>query len=71
MPKDIQLVRRIKGEETVITNTNKVAAIYKYCNDWASIKEAQMKRDAERKSIKDEMDRKKAARKAARGGKKG
>ena len=66
MPKDIQLVRRIKGEETVITNTNKVAAIYKYCNDWAYVKEAQLKRDAERKSIKAEMDRKKAARKAAR-----
>ena len=66
MPKDIQLVRRIKGEETVITNTNKVAAIYKYCNDWASIKEAQMKRDRERNNIKAEMDRKKAERKAAR-----
>ena len=63
MPKDIQLVRRIKGEETVITDTNKVAAIYKYCNTWKSIKDAQVKRDAERKLITAEMERKKAARK--------
>lgn len=66
MPKDIQLVRRIKGEETVITNTNKVAAIYKYCNSWKTTKDAQMKRDAERKLIAAEMERKKAARKAKR-----
>ena len=72
MPKDIQLVRRIKGEETVITNTNKVAAIYKYCNDWQSIKIAQKQRERERErererdNIKAEMDRKKAERKAAR-----
>ena len=33
MPKDIQLVRRIKGEEAVITNRNSVAAIYKHSND--------------------------------------
>ncbi len=66
MPKDIQLVRRIKGEETVITDTNKVAAIYKYCNTWKTIKDAQVKRDAERKLITAEMERKKAARKAKR-----
>ena len=66
MPKDIQLVRRIKGEETVITNTNKVASIYKYCNTWQSIKMAQIQRDRERDNIKAEMDRKKAERKAAR-----
>jgi len=66
MPKDIQLVRRIKGEETVITNTNKVASIYKYCNDWQSIKIAQRQRERERDNIKAEMDRKKAERKAAR-----
>jgi histone H3 len=66
MPKDIQLVRRIKGEEPVITNTNKVASIYKYCNTWQSIKMAQIQRDRERDNIKAEMDRKKAERKAAR-----
>ena len=48
MPKDIQLVRCIKGEEQVITNTNKVASIYRYCNTWASIREAQIQRDRER-----------------------
>ena len=48
MPKDIQLVRRIKGEETVITNTNQVASIYKYCNDWQYIKIAQKQRERER-----------------------
>ena len=46
MPKDIQLVRRIKGEETVITDTNKVAAIYKHSND------AEKKREAELEKIK-------------------
>jgi histone H3 len=33
MPKDIQLVCRIKGEETV-TTSNSVAGIYKYCSNW-------------------------------------
>jgi hypothetical protein len=66
MPKDIQLVRRIKGEGTVITDTNKVAAIYKYCNTWKTIKDAQDKRDLERALIKEEMDRKMEERKAKR-----
>lgn len=60
MPKDIQLVRRIKGEEAVITNRNSVAAIYKHSND------AEKKREAELEKIKAEMERKKAARKAKR-----
>jgi hypothetical protein len=47
----------------VITDTNKVAAIYKYCNTWKTIKDAQVKRDAERKLITAEMEWKKAARK--------
>lgn len=46
MPKDIQLVRRIKGEEAVITNRNSVAAIYKHSND------AEKKREAELEKIK-------------------
>ena len=62
MPKDIQLVRRIKGEETV--NTNKNAELYKNCNEWAStIKENDKKTD-ERDSIKEKMDRKKKERQA-------
>ena len=64
--RESQWYDRIKGEETVITDTNKVAAIYKYCNTWKSIKDAQVKRDAERKLITAEMERKKAARKAKR-----
>ena len=60
MPKDIQLVRRIKGEEAIITNRNSVAAIYKHSND------AEKKREAELEKIKAEMERKKAARKAKR-----
>jgi histone H3 len=39
MPKDIQLVCRIKGKETVNTDSNSVAAIYKYCNTWKAIKD--------------------------------
>ena len=46
MPKDIQLVRRIKGEEAVITNRNSVAAIYNHSYD------AEKKREAELEKIK-------------------
>jgi hypothetical protein len=53
----------------VITDTDKVAAIYKYCNTWKTIKDAQVKRDAERKLITAEMERKKAERKAKRSNK--
>ena len=66
MPKDIQLVRRIKGEVTV--NTNKVAELYKNCNEWAStIKENDKKTD-ERNSIKEKMDRKMKERQAKKSG---
>lgn len=65
MPKDIQLVRRIKGEEQVDTS-NRVSSIYKYCNTWKEIQDAQDERETARAAIKEEMDRKKEARKAAR-----
>ncbi|KAL7502330.1 hypothetical protein ACHAXN_000309, partial [Cyclotella atomus] len=65
MPKDIQLVRHIKGEETV-TTSNSVADIYEDCNNWKANKDAQDKRDAEREKIKADMAKKKKARNAKR-----
>ena len=68
MPKDIQLVRHIKGEETVITNTNKVAELYKNCNEWETTIAEQEKRTKDRGLIEEKMKRKKDERKAKRSG---
>ena len=62
MPKDIQLVRRIKGEQTV--STNKVADLYKNSNEWATTIAEMKRRNDKRDDIEKEMKRKKAERQA-------
>lgn len=70
MPKDIQLVRRIKGE-TQVESANRVANIYKTANNWDEMIAAERKRKAKRDAIRKEMERKKAERKAKRSNKRG